>query len=221
MRNAIRLAALSPYHTIYQFTHDSVFLGEDGPTHQSIEQLASLRAVPNLHVIRPADSNEVKMAWIAALKYNGPTAIVLSRQGLPLLEETKVSYQEGVGKGAYIVQKEKIKPDFTLFSTGSELHLAMDVAQKLRSMGKDVRVVSMPSSCIFEKQDKGYKESIVGGDLGVRVAIEAASELGWHKYIGREGIAICMEGFGLSAPQAELAREFGFTVDAIVQRLLG
>ena len=221
MRNAIRLAALSPYHTIYQFTHDSIFLGEDGPTHQSIEQLASLRAVPNLHVIRPADSNEVKMAWIAALEYKGPTAIVLSRQGLPILEATKVSYQEGVGKGAYIVQKEKTKPDYTLFSTGSELHLAMDVAEKLGSMGKDVRVVSMPSSSIFEKQNKAYKESITGGDLGIRVAIEAASELGWHKYIGREGIAVCMQGFGLSAPQAELAREFGFTVDAIVQRLLG
>lgn len=220
MRNAIRLAALSPYHTIYQFTHDSVFLGEDGPTHQSIEQLASLRAMPNLHVIRPGDSNEVKMAWIAALQYKGPTAIVLSRQGLPLLESTKVPFSQGVGKGAYIVRKEKKKPDFTIFSTGSELHLAIEVAERLESLEKDVRVISIPCSAIFEKQDASYKESIAGGDLGVRVAIEAASELGWHKYIGREGVAICMEGFGLSAPQADLAEEFGFTVDAIVERLM-
>ncbi len=220
MRNAIRLAALSPYHTIYQFTHDSVFLGEDGPTHQPIEQLASLRAMPNLHVIRPGDSNEVKMAWIAALEYKGPTAIVLSRQGLPLLECTQVPYNQGVGKGAYIARKEKKKPDFTIFSTGSELHLAMEVAERLESLEKDVRVVSMPCSAIFEKQDAAYKESIAGGDLGVRVAIEAASEFGWHKYIGREGVAICMEGFGLSAPQADLAEEFGFTVDAIVERLM-
>lgn len=220
MRNAIRLACLSPYHVIYQFTHDSIFLGEDGPTHQPIEQLASLRALPHLHVIRPADSHEVRMAWIAALRYKGPTAIILSRQNLPDLEATNVSYDQGMGLGGYIVRKEKGPCDFTLFSTGSELHLAIDVAASLEKLGKHVRVVSMPCWALFDKQTEDYKKSVVGGDLGVRVAIEAASEFGWHKYIGREGVAICMEGFGLSAPIQDLEQEFGFNVDAIVERLL-
>lgn len=220
MRNAIRLAALSPYHVIYQFTHDSIFLGEDGPTHQSIEQLASLRALPHLHLIRPADAHEVRHAWEAALRYQGPTAIVLSRQALPELPQTRVPYSQGMARGAYIVKKEKRKPDFTLFSTGSELSLALDVADRLEQIDKSVRVVSMPSWAIFEKQDDAYKHSIIGGDLGTRVAIEAGVELGWHKYIGMDGVAICMEGFGHSAPAADLAQEFGFTVDAIVERLL-
>lgn len=220
MRNAIRLAALSPYHVIFQFTHDSIFLGEDGPTHQSIEQLSSLRAMPNLHVIRPADSNEVKKAWLLALEYKGPTAIVLSRQGLPKLESTNIPYKEGMAKGAYIVLKEKKKPNFTLFATGSELSLALDVAERLQSLEKDVRVISMPCFEAFDKQSAAYRDSIIGGDLGVRVSIEAASELGWHKYIGKDGIAVCMDGFGLSAPQADLAEEFGFTVDAIVERIM-
>lgn len=219
MRNSIRLAALSHYHVIYQFTHDSIFLGEDGPTHQSIEQLASLRAMPNLHLIRPGDSHEVRMAWLAALRYKGPTAIILSRQNLPDLVETEISYKDGMGRGAYIIKKEKKKADFTLFSTGSELHLAMEVAAHLEKSGKNVRVVSMPCWSIFEEQDESYKRSIIGGDIGKRVAIEAGSELGWHKYIGIDGIAICMKGFGLSAPAQELAVEFGFTADAIVKRL--
>jgi transketolase len=220
MRNAIRLAALSPYHAIYQFTHDSIFLGEDGPTHQSIEHLASLRAMPNLHVIRPGDANEVKMAWLAALSYKGPTALVLSRQNLPEISGTNIPYAQGIGRGGYILKKEKGKVDFTLFATGSELSLAMDVASSLEKIGKNVRVVSMPCWAIFEKQPKEYKESVLGGDLGVRVAIEAGSELGWHKYIGQDGIAVCMEGFGHSAPAPDLALEFGFTVEAIVARLL-
>ena len=220
MRNAIRLAALSPYHVIYQFTHDSIFLGEDGPTHQPIEHLAALRAMPHLHVIRPGDSHEVRMAWIAALRYKGPTALILSRQGLPDLEQTNVPYDQGVGRGAYIIKKEKGRPDFTLFSTGSELFLSMEAASSLEKLGKHVRVVSMPCWAIFEKQPEEYKKTVMEGDLGVRVAIEAGNDFGWHKYIGRHGIAICMEGFGHSAPAADLAGEFGFTADAIVERLL-
>jgi len=220
MRNSIRLAALSHYHVIYQFTHDSIFLGEDGPTHQSIEHLASLRAMPNLHVIRPADTHEVKMAWIAALRYRGPTAIVLSRQHLPDLEQTKLSYEEGMAKGAYIVVASKGKPDFTLFSTGSELHLAVEAASRLEKIGKKTRVVSMPCWALFDKQSNDYKASVCGGDIGIRVAIEAGSELGWHKYIGSDGVAICMESFGHSAPAEDLAIEFGFNVDAIVERLI-
>ncbi len=221
MRNSIRLAALSPYHVIYQFTHDSIFLGEDGPTHQSIEQLASLRAIPHLHVIRPADSHEVRMAWIAALRYKGPTALVLSRQNLPDLAGTDVSYEQGMAKGAYIIRKEKGgQPDFTLFATGSEVSLAIEAAESLEKIGKKVRVVSMPCWALFEKQSDEYKRTIVEGNIGVRVAIEAACDFGWHKYIGRDGIAICMEGFGHSAPAADLAQDFGFTPDAIVERLL-
>jgi transketolase len=220
MRNAIRLASLSHYQVVYQFTHDSIFLGEDGPTHQPVEHLAALRAIPNLHLIRPADSHEVRMAWIAALRYHGPTAIILSRQNLPDLDSTKVSYEKGMALGAYIVKKEKEKPDFTLFATGSELSLALEAAERLEKIGKHVRVVSFPCWQLFEKQSGSYKESVVGGDLGVRVAIEAAVEFGWHKYIGSDGIAVCMEGFGHSAPAADLAQEFGFTVDAIVERLL-
>jgi len=220
MRNSIRLAALSKYTTIYQFTHDSIFLGEDGPTHQPIEHVASLRAMPNLHVFRPADNNEVKMSWLAALKYKGPSAIILSRQKLPELEETKLSLKDGVEKGAYIVKKENNKPDFTIMATGSELSLALDVADSLEKLGKDVRVISFVCWELFEAQDKSYKESLIKGDLGKRVCIEAGVDLGWHKYIGADGIAICMESFGLSAPASDLAKEFGFTVDEIVQRLI-
>ncbi len=220
MRNAIRLACLSPYHVIYQFTHDSIFLGEDGPTHQPIEHLASLRAMHNLHVIRPCDSHEVRMAWIAALRYKGPTAIILSRQNLPDLEQTNIPYDQGMARGAYIIKKEKGAPDFTLFSTGSEVSLALEAAVGLEKLGKHVRVVSMPCWALFEKQSEEYKKSVVEGDLGVRVAIEAGSDFGWHKYIGRHGIAICMESFGHSAPAPDLAQEFGFTADAIVERLL-
>lgn len=219
MRNAIRLAALSPYHVIYQFTHDSIFLGEDGPTHQSIEQLASLRAMPNLHLIRPSDANEVKMAWLAALKYKGPTAIVLSRQNLPLLKGTDVSFAEGLARGAYIIKTEENDIAYTLFSTGSEVSLALEVAEKLEKQGIGVRVISMPCWAIFEKQPLDYKKKILGGNLGKKVAIEAASELGWHKYIGSDGIAICMHTFGLSAPAKDLAKEFGFTADQIIKKI--
>lgn len=220
LRNSIRIGSLSKLHVIYQFTHDSIFLGEDGPTHQPIEHYAALRAIPHLHVIRPGDSNEVKMAWLAALDYKYPTAILLSRQALPTLPQTKVPYKEGVGRGAYILKKEKSKPDFTLFATGSELHLALDVAEVLEKRGKDVRVVSMPCWEIFELQDEDYRNSITGGDLGKRVSIEAGVDLGWHKYIGSDGIAICMDGYGASAPASALAEEFGFAVDSILERIL-
>ncbi|MGM0439879.1 MAG: transketolase [Chlamydiota bacterium] len=221
MRNAVRLAALQRARVVYQFTHDSIFLGEDGPTHQPVEQLASLRAMPNLQVIRPADNHEVKMAWIAALQYQGPSAIILSRQGLTQLKGTKRPYNEGVGRGGYITKAEKkAKIDYTLFATGSELYLATLVATELEKLDKSVRVVSMPCWEIFEKQDYQYQESIIGGDIGKRVSIEAASDIGWHKYIGRDGIAISVEGFGASAPASELAVEYGFTVESIMERIL-
>ncbi|HXF28767.1 MAG TPA: transketolase C-terminal domain-containing protein, partial [Chlamydiales bacterium] len=178
------------------------------------------RAIPNLQFIRPSGSHEVKMAWIAALTYNGPTAIALSRQNIADIPETFVAYKEGMGRGAYIVKKESRKPQYTLMATGSELPLAVNVALELEKLGKPARVISMPCWEIFEKQSDEYKKSLFGGDIGKRVSVEAGVEMGWHKYIGLDGMAICMEGFGLSAPAGELAKEFGFTVDAILERIL-
>lgn len=221
MRNAIRLCALMKRQVIYQFTHDSIFLGEDGPTHQPVEHFAALRAMPNLHVIRPADQHEVRGAWIAALNYKGPTAIILSRQSLRENSQSQIPAREGVCKGAYIFKKEKNqKIDFTLFATGSEVALALDVAEELEKREKSVRVVSVPSFELFDKQDSGYKASVCGGEIGKRVSIEAGVEFGWHKFIGLEGTAICMESFGASAPASALAKEFGFTVDSILERIL-
>jgi transketolase len=220
MRNAVRLCALMKEHVIYQFTHDSIFLGEDGPTHQPIEHYAALRAIPNLYVIRPGDAYEVKMAWLAALDYQGPTALVLTRQNLPDIPETRVPFAEGVGRGAYILKSESRTPDFMLVATGSELHLALDVAVELEKLGKAVRVVSMPCWELFEQQSKEYKQSIFGGSLGRRVSIEAGVDLGWHKYIGWDGIPICMESYGASAPASDLAQAFGFTVESILERIL-
>jgi transketolase len=205
---------------VYQFTHDSIFLGEDGPTHQPVEHLAALRAMPNLRVIRPADNSEVKMAWLAALRYQGPTAIVLSRQALPEIEQCNVPYEKGMGRGAYLIKREGVRPDFTLIATGSEVSLAVDVAVALEKLGKSVRVVSMPCWELFEEQSDEYRFNVLGGDLGQRVSIEAGVSFGWSKWIGSEGISISVDTFGESAPQSDLAAEFGFTVDTILSRLL-
>lgn len=221
MRNAIRVAALSHYPVIYQFTHDSIFLGEDGPTHQPIEHLMALRAIPNLHVFRPADAHEVKGAWISALSNKGPSAIILSRQNLPEVEEVKsLPYEEGVAKGAYIVRKEIKQADFSLYATGSELSLALEVANRLETMGKSVRVVSFVCWKLFDAQSASYKETILGNKPGKKVSIEAGSDLGWYKYIGEDGVAVCMESFGLSAPMQDLRMEFGFDADVILERIL-
>jgi transketolase len=219
MRNAIRLAALMQKQVIYHFTHDSIFLGEDGPTHQPIEHLAALRAIPRLQVIRPADAHEVAMAWIAALQYSGPTALILSRQNLPTLESTKVPFAEGVASGGYIVKREQGEIAYTLLATGSEVALALNVAAELEKVGKATRVVSMPCFALFDKQNTEYRNSVIG-NKGLFVSIESGVEQGWHKYIGKDGMAICMESFGASAPQRALAEEFGFTVESILERIL-
>ncbi|MDP1879833.1 MAG: transketolase C-terminal domain-containing protein, partial [Parachlamydiaceae bacterium] len=154
------------------------------------------------------------------LQYKGPSAIILSRQNLPDLKETLVPYAEGLGRGAYIVKKEKAKPDFTLVATGSELSLAMNVAEELEKLGKNVRVISMPCWELFDKQDIEYQNQLFDGDIGKRVSIEAGVDQGWHKYIGRHGITICMEQFGASAPAGALAEEFGFEVGKILEHIL-
>lgn len=220
LRNAIRLAALMKVQVIYQFTHDSIFLGEDGPTHQPVEHYASLRAIPQLQLFRPADANEVKGAWLAALNYQGPSAIILSRQSLPELERSSVPHEQGVGRGAYVVHGEPGKVDFTLVATGSEVALAMTVATELEKRGKAVRVISMPCWEIFEEQEPRYKQELFGEEAGKKVSIEAGVEQGWHKFIGFDGIAISQDEFGASAPASALAKEFGFTVESILERIL-
>ncbi len=215
MLSPIRMAAMMGLPIVYQLTHDSIFIGQDGPTHQPIEQLAHLRAIPGLQVIRPADANEVEMAWLAALKYPGPTALVLSRQDLPLCSGTNQPFEEGVGRGAYIVKECSKKPDVTLIGTGSEVYLVLLVAKILEEEGYSVRVVSMPSWDLFEKQSEVYRASVLGEPSSLRVSIEAGSEMGWHKYI-LNGKTISLKTFGKSALPGDLREEFGFTVEKIV-----
>ncbi len=215
MRSALRMASLMRLKVIYQLTHDSIFIGSDGPTHQPIEQIASLRAIPGLLVLRPADANEVKMSWLAALLHEGPTAIILSRQ--PLKELLPKSYAEGVGRGAYILHKESGgQVDYLLLATGSEVHLALEVAKEL---GPGTRVVSMPSWELFEKQPFSYKKELLQGK--VKVSIEAGIDQGWHKYIGADGITISLTWFGESASNVDLAERFGYTKEAVLRKIFG
>ena len=216
MKNAVRLAALMRLPVIYQFTHDSFLLGEDGPTHQPVEHLAALRAMPTLTVFRPADTNETKAAWIAALSADSPTALVLTRQGI---NDTLTTSIDGALKGGYIVIRESDGPlDYSLIATGSELSLAVGCAAALTAKGHNCRVISLPSFEVFDAQSKEYQNEVLG-NAAQTVSIEAQSSFGWHKYIGREGIAISIDRFGLSAPAKDLAHHFGFTVPAILNRL--
>jgi transketolase len=218
MRPSIRLAALMEIPSIFVYTHDSIGLGEDGPTHQPIEQLASLRAMPNLIVLRPGDANEVVEAWkiIAQLK-RSPAALVLTRQNLPTLDRTKYASASGTAKGAYVLADAPGgKPDVILMATGSELSLCVDAYEKLKAEGTKARVVSMPSWEIFEQQDAAYKESVFPSDVTARVSVEMAATFGWERYVGLKGRKIGMHRFGASAPIKDLLKYFGFTVDAVV-----
>ncbi len=213
MRSAIRMTSLMRLKVVYQLTHDSIFIGPDGPTHQPIEQIASLRTIPGLLVLRPADAHEVKMSWLAALSHEGPTAIVLSRQ--PLGELSFRPYAEGVGRGAYILHKEIGNTvDYLLLATGSEVHLALAVAEEL---GPTARVVSMPSWELFERQPPSYKREILKGKR--KISIEAGIDQGWHKYIGADGIAIALSWFGESGSASDLAERFGYTKEAILRKI--
>lgn len=214
MRPTIRLSALMNQPVVYVFTHDSIALGEDGPTHQPIEQLAALRTIPNTKVFRPADAKETAVAWIEALKNtDGPSVLALTRQGLPILEDV-----EGAHKGGYIVDKEKgNSPDAILIATGSEVSLAMDAKKELEKDGIDARVVSILSWELFDKQDENYKEEILPKNITKRVSIEAGSTFGWQKYIGSEGKCIGIDSFGASAPGPELMDRFGFNVGNVVE----
>ncbi|MBD5636112.1 MAG: transketolase [Candidatus Eremiobacteraeota bacterium] len=216
MKPAVRLAALNKTKTIFVFTHDSVFLGEDGPTHQPVEQLASLRAVPNLTTIRPADALETLEAWKFAIDHKGPTALVLSRQKVPFLGARDAA----VSKGAYVLQGDP-KPDVILIATGSEVSLAVDTAKLLEEQGTKTRVVSMPSWELFLQQSDAYRESVLPEAIRARVSIEAGATLGWHRWIGDRGIAVGLDHFGTSAPAAAIAKEYGFTPQAIAKLASG
>jgi transketolase len=219
MRPPIRLAAIMKIAPIFVYTHDSIGLGEDGTTHQPIEQLISLRSIPNITVIRPADANETAHAWrVAVEKQDGPTVLVFTRQGLPILDQDKYGKASQLEKGAYILSEGSKTPQVILMATGSEVALIMDAQAKLEADGISTRVVSMPSWELFEKQDAAYKETVFPKAIKKRLAVEMASPLGWHKYVTDEGDILAMETFGESAPAEELYKYFGFTVDNVVKK---
>lgn len=220
-RPAIRLAALMKLPVIYVMTHDSIGLGEDGPTHQPIEHLASMRAMPNMTVIRPADANEALMAWEIALKRKkeGPTMLVLTRQKLPVFNRENLASASEVDKGAYVISPEiGDSPDLIIIASGSEVHLALEAQTELNGEGVDARVVSMPSWELFEEQDRSYREKVLPSDITSRIAIEAGSSFGWEKWIGTHGKVIGIDHFGASAPYEENFKHFGFTVNNIVRQ---
>ncbi|MFH6599346.1 transketolase [Ectopseudomonas khazarica] len=215
-RNAVRMSALMKQRVLYVFTHDSIGLGEDGPTHQPIEQLASLRGTPNLDTWRPADAVESAVAWKHAIeRADGPSALVFSRQNLP--HQARDAQQlADVARGGYVLKDSAGEPELILVATGSEVGLAMQAAAKLEEKGRKVRVVSMPSTSVFDQQDAAYKQSVLPVEVGARIAIEASNADYWYKYVGLEGRIIGMTTFGESAPAAALFEEFGFTVDNVV-----
>jgi len=216
MRGAIRVAALSKYPTIFVFTHDSIGVGEDGPTHQPVEHMAALRAIPNLLVFRPADANETAQAWKFALENrDGPVALLLTRQGLTVLDQDKYGSAANLTKGAYVLAGVD-KPDVLLLASGSEIGIAQEAAEKLAAEGVTAQVVSMPCWELFEKQSREYRDSVIPPGVKARVGIEAGVELGWSKWLGDNGIFIGMSSFGASAPAKICFEKFGITVDNIV-----
>lgn len=219
MRPAIRMAAIMQLRPVYVFTHDSIGLGEDGTTHQPVEQLIGLRAVPNLTVIRPADANETAQAWKAAILHKtGPVALALTRQNVPILDQNKYAKAENLQRGAYILSDCDGEPQVLLIGTGSEVQLCLGAQERLLADGIPARVISFPSWELFEQQDEAYKKSVFPDSVRKRVVVEAASPLGWCKYATDEGTIIGLDHFGESAPAEELFSEFGFTVDNVVSR---
>jgi len=217
-RPALRLAALMEIPVIYVFTHDSIGAGEDGPTHQPIEQLASLRAIPGLITLRPADANEVREAWRVILQLRHvPAALVVSRQALPTIDRGRYASAAGVASGGYVLaEADGGRPDVLLLGTGSEVSLCVQAYERLTPDGVRARVVSMPSWELFEQQDRSYRDQVLPPDVTARVSVEQASGFGWERYVGSEGARIGMETFGASAPLQEVQKRFGFTVERVV-----
>lgn len=220
MRPAIRLAALSEVQVVYVFTHDSVGLGEDGPTHQPIEHLAALRSIPHLFVIRPADSHEVREAWrTAILRRNAPTALALTRQKVALIDRTRFASAEGVRRGGYVLaEAEPAQPQLILVATGSEVSLALEAREKLQSEGIATRVVSMPCWELFEEQPDDYRNEVFPPAIGARLAIEAGVRQGWDRYVGPHGDVVCLDRFGASAPGDVALKNLGFNVENVLER---
>ena len=221
LKPAVRLSAIMGVPSTFVFTHDSIAVGEDGPTHEPVEQLAGLRAIPNLNVIRPADGNETRVAWKVALESETtPTALVLTRQNLTALDVEESVLEEGVRKGGYVVYRSEIEPEYLLLASGSEVSLAVDAAKDIEAQGKGVQVVSLPNWHAFDQQDAEYKASVLPASITKRVAIEMASSLGWHKYIGIEGKVITIDTFGASAPGDLVVEKYGFTKENVLNQVL-
>jgi transketolase len=217
-RPSLRLAAMSQAHAVFVFSHDSVGVGEDGPTHQPVEHLASLRAIPNMMVVRPSDATETVEAWRAALaRTGGPVALILTRQKLPVIDRTAMAPASGLAKGAYVlVETAGESPDVILIATGSEVALALDVHARLTKEGTASRVVSMPCWELFEAQPQAYRDAVLPPDVRARVSIEAATPFGWERYVGRDGAIVGVQRFGASAPGPVVMREFGFTPEHVI-----
>jgi transketolase len=221
MRPPMRLAALMQTQVIYVFTHDSIFLGEDGPTHQPVEQLMNLRLIPGLVSLRPADAAETLEAWrIALRRRNGPTALVLTRQSLPVLDRRALAPASGVQRGGYILWESGKAPQVLLIATGSEVHLALEAGQILAGRGVGVRVVSLPSWELFEAQPEIYRREVLPPELRARVSIEAGTSVGWERYVGLDGVAVGVSHFGVSAPGQEIYEKFGYTSENVVEQTL-
>jgi transketolase len=220
MRPPMRLAAMTGLRVVYVFSHDSIGLGEDGPTHQPVEQLMNLRAVPNLTVIRPADATETAEAWRAALlNQSGPTAMLFTRQNVPVLDRTDLAPAAGLQQGAYVLwEASEATPEVILIGTGSEVQLALEAGRQLASSGIQVRVVSMPSWELFDRQPAGYRDTVLPPAIKARVAVEAGITLGWEHYVGLEGAVFGLESFGASAPGKVLYQKFGITAENVAAR---
>jgi len=220
MRPSVRISALSNLGAIWIFTHDSIGLGEDGPTHQPVEQVMSLRTIPNLNTIRPADANEVREAWVAAINHrHTPTALVFSRQNLPTFDRDQFAGADGLHKGAYVMADlGDGKPEIILMASGSEVWLIVEAGRKLIEDGHSVRIVSFPCWELFEKQSKSYKKQVLDPAITKRMAVEAGVSLGWHKWIGSEGTVVGIDKFGASAPGIKVMDEYGFSVEKIYKK---
>jgi transketolase len=216
MRPAIRLGALMRAPALYIFTHDSIGLGEDGPTHQPIEHVMSLRAIPQLYVFRPADANETAGAWHTAVALGEPSVLIFTRQDLPIFEDAE-RIREGVAHGGYVLADCEGTPEVILISSGSEVHIAHSAYKTLREQGVRVRVVSLPCWELFEMQEETYKESVLPSKITNRVSIEAGTTLGWHKHVGLHGIALGIDQFGASAPYERIYQEYGLTPENVVK----
>jgi transketolase len=228
MRPSIRLACLSEVQVIYVFTHDSIGLGEDGPTHQPIEHLAALRAIPHLFVIRPADVHEVREAWrLAILRRKAPTALALTRQKVPLIDRNKFASAEGLRRGGYVLAEaepvstgsgsDRVDPELILIATGSEVGLAFEAREQLQNDGVPTRVVSMPCVELFEEQSEDYRDEVLPSSVSARLAIEAGVRQGWDRYVGPKGDVICLDRFGASAPGDIALKNLGFNVENVLK----